>query len=97
MSDTRAIGIFDSGISGVLATTQTLKSTSFNNLASSFSSKVKIERQACPGLMEQVESLNLDGEKTELLIKQYVLPLLKKGADNIVLGCTHYSFLAPSY
>jgi glutamate racemase len=84
-----------SRIIGVLATAQTLKSTSFNNLTKGFSANVKIEVQPCPGLMEQVEALRLDGEETESLIKKYVSPLLAKGADNIVLGCTHYSFLAP--
>lgn len=84
-----------SGIIGVLATTQTLKSNSFNALAESFSSNVKIEVQPCPGLMEQVETLNLEDENTEQLIKKYVSPLLARGADNIVLGCTHYAFLAP--
>lgn len=83
------------GTVGVLATTQTLKSTSFNDLTQSFSSNVKIVVQPCPGLVEQVEALNLDGEETEALIKKYVHPLLLKGADNIVLGCTHYAFLAP--
>jgi glutamate racemase len=84
-----------SGIVGVLATAQTLKSVSFNDLAKSFPSHVKIEVQPCPGLMEQVEALSLDSEKTEALIKKYVSPLLEKGADHIVLGCTHYAFLAP--
>lgn len=84
-----------SGIVGVLATAQTLKSVSFNDLAKSFSSHVKIEVQPCPGLMEQVEALSLDSDQTEALIKQYVSPLLEKGADHIVLGCTHYAFLAP--
>ena len=84
-----------SGIIGVLATTQTLKSNSFNALAESFSSNVKIEVQPCPGLMEQVEALNFEDENTEQLIKKYVSPLLARGADNIVLGCTHYAFLAP--
>jgi glutamate racemase len=83
------------GIVGVMATTRTLASTSFAALASNFSTKVKIEVQPCPGLMEQVEALNLEGEETEALIKKYVTPLLEKGADNIVLGCTHYAFLAP--
>ncbi|MDH5611689.1 MAG: glutamate racemase [Gammaproteobacteria bacterium] len=85
-----------SGIIGVLATTQTLKSTSFNALANSFSTHVKIEVQPCPGLMEQVEALNLDSDITEQLIKEYVSPLLARGADNIVLGCTHYAYLEQS-
>jgi glutamate racemase len=84
-----------SGIVGVLATAQTLRSVSFNDLARSFSSHVKIEVQPCPGLMEQVEALSLESDETEALIKKYVFPLLEKGADHIVLGCTHYAFLAP--
>lgn len=84
-----------SGIVGVLATAQTLKSASFNDLAKAFSTNVKIEVQPCPGLMEQVEALSLDSASTEALIKQYMFPLLEKGADHIVLGCTHYAFLAP--
>lgn len=84
-----------SGVIGVLATDQTLKSASFNDLAKSFSTDVRIEVQPCPGLMEQVEALSLDSDATEALIKKYVFPLLLKGADHIVLGCTHYAFLAP--
>ena len=82
------------GVIGVLATAQTLKSSSFNDLAESFSTDVEIVVQPCPGLMEQVEAVDRDSAKTEALIKEYVLPLLEKGADNIVLGCTHYAFLA---
>lgn len=84
-----------SGVIGVLATAQTLKSSSFNDLAKSFSTEVKIEVQPCPGLMEQVEALSLDSAETEALVKKYVFPLLDKGADHLVLGCTHYAFLAP--
>ena len=84
-----------SGIVGVLATAQTLKSVSFNDLAKAFSTHVQIEVQPCPGLMEQVEALSLEGDETEELIKRFVFPLLEKGADHIVLGCTHYAFLAP--
>lgn len=84
-----------SGVIGVLATAQTLKSSSFNDLAKSFSTDVRIEVQPCPGLMEQVEALSLDSVETEAMVKNYVFPLLDKGADHIVLGCTHYAFLAP--
>lgn len=85
----------ESGVVGVLATTQTLKSNSFNSLAKSFSCDVKIEVQPCPELVEQIESLSLDSDETQLLINKYVSPLLEKGVDNIVLGCTHYAFLEP--
>jgi len=83
------------GVIGVLATTQTLKSSAFNNLAENFSSHVDIVVQPCPGLMEQVEALSFDNALTEALVKQYVEPLLEQHVDNIVLGCTHYAFLTP--
>ncbi len=41
-----------SGVIGVLATSQTLKSESFNNLSRLFSENVRVEIQPCPGLVE---------------------------------------------
>ena len=32
-------------------------------------------------------------ESTRSLVEQYLRPLLDKGADTIVLGCTHYPFV----
>lgn len=84
-----------SGIIGVLATSRTLASDNFVRLFSRYSSDVEILGQACPGLVEQVEAGDLSGNKTRKLLEHYVLPLLKQGADTIVLGCTHYPFLAP--
>ena len=84
-----------SGVIGVLATSQTLKSESFNNLSRLFSENVRVEIQPCPGLVEQIEALELDSEATQTLVARYVQPLIQKGADHIVLGCTHYAFLAP--
>ena len=84
-----------SGVIGVLATSQTLKSDSFNKLALTNASNASIEIQPCPGLVEQVESLKLTTAETVNLVEQYLSPLIRKGADNIVLGCTHYAFLAP--
>ena len=83
-----------SGVIGVLATTQTLKSMAFNDLAKNFSFDVELVVQPCPGLMEQVEALCFDNELTAALLKQYLQPLLDRRADTIVLGCTHYAFLA---
>jgi len=82
------------GVIGVLATSQTLKSDSFNKLSLKNSKNTTIELQACPGLVEQVESLNLTCIETVQLVEKYLQPLIKKGADNIVLGCTHYFYLA---
>lgn len=84
-----------SGIIGVLATRRTLAGDNFVRLFARYSAEVEILGQACPGLVEQVEAGDLSGEKTRLLLEHYVLPLVEQGADTIVLGCTHYPFLAP--
>jgi glutamate racemase len=84
-----------SGVIGVLATSRTLASENFVQLFARYGATVRIVGQACPGLVEQVEAGNVSGDKTRILLEQYVLPLLEQKADIIVLGCTHYPFLAP--
>ncbi|MBW1767608.1 MAG: aspartate/glutamate racemase family protein, partial [Deltaproteobacteria bacterium] len=41
------------------------------------------------------EKGKLSGDKTRATVKKYLCPLLERGADTIVLGCTHYPFLIP--
>jgi glutamate racemase len=53
----------------------------------------RVVRQACPGLVEQIEAGALDAPATTALLQRYLRPLLAAGADTIVLGCTHYPFL----
>jgi len=83
------------GVVGVLATRRTVSSENFINLLTRFGANADIVVQPCPGLVEQVEAGDLLGEKTRTLLEPFVLPLLERGVDTIVLGCTHYPFLAP--
>jgi len=83
------------GVIGILATERTLKSESFNQLAKRFDKTTRVETQACPGFVEQVERLELNNEKTIELVNHHIHTLLDKGVDTIVLGCTHYPFLLP--
>jgi glutamate racemase len=82
-----------SGVVGVLATSRTLGSDNFARLSARFGAGVDILVQACPGLVEQVEAGDLSGDKTRALLEKYIVPLLQRDADTIVLGCTHYPFL----
>jgi glutamate racemase len=83
-----------SGVVGVLATSRTLASHNFHLLHNRFSGQAEIIPMACPGLVERVEAGDLDSDKTRALVAGYVQPLIQAGADTIVLGCTHYPFLA---
>lgn len=82
-----------SGIIGVLATTGTLQSAQFAALLESYGRNVEVVTQACVGLVECLERGELSQASTRALVKRYCQPLLDKGADSIVLGCTHYPLL----
>lgn len=84
-----------SGKVGVLATVGTLRSARFAALLDQFGAGIEVLTRACPGLVEQVEAADLDGPRTRALVTQYVLPLVQGGADTLVIGCTHFTFLRP--
>lgn len=81
------------GVIGVLATVGTLKSAQFAALLENYGKGVEVVTQACHGLVECVERGELEAPATRELVRHYVEPLLARGADTIVLGCTHYPFL----
>lgn len=89
-----AIAASRNGIVGVLATTGTLSSARFAALLERYAGAGEIITQGCPGLVEQVEQGELDSPLTRELIERYTAPLLARGADTLILGCTHYPFLA---
>ena len=84
-----------SRVVGVLATTGTLSSPNMGKLLASYGSDVEFVIQPCPGLADQVEKGELGSEETRALVKRYVRPIIDKGGDIVVLGCTHYPFLRP--
>ncbi len=84
-----------SGVVGVLATTGTLQSAKFAALLDRFASDVQVVTQPCPGLVELIESGDLNSPALRQLLQGYVEPLLDAGCDTIILGCTHYPFLRP--
>lgn len=83
------------GIVGVIATSATFQGDLFAGLVQRFGNGFDIHTQACPGLVEAVESGALDTPETEALLRRYLTPLLDAGIDQLVLGCTHYPFLSP--
>ncbi len=83
------------GVVGVLATVGTLRSAQFAALLDRFGGGIEVVTQPCPGLPEQVEAGELDTPRTRALVERYLAPLRARGADTIVLGCTHYPFLRP--
>ena len=85
-----------SGVVGVLATEQTLCSDSYQELKARYSQTVRIEERACPDFVSIVEELDHESEAAVAKAEQYIRPLLEAGCDQLVLGCTHFSFLKPA-
>lgn len=81
------------GIIGVLATGVTLSGDRFSSLLERFGNGAHVITQPCPGLVELVEAGKLEGPELDKLLDKYLKPLLEKGVDTVVLGCTHYPFL----
>ena len=90
-----AVELTRTGVVGVLATRRTLASNSFTVLLGRIGGAAEILLQPCPGLVERVEAGDLDGDATRALLRDYLGPLIERGADTIVLGCTHYPHLRP--
>ncbi|AZF40893.1 Glutamate racemase [Pseudomonas sp. R1-43-08] len=84
-----------SGVVGVLATTGTLQSAKFAALLDRFATDVRVITQPCPGLVELIETGDLNSPALRQLLQGYLEPLLSAGCDTIILGCTHYPFLKP--
>lgn len=84
-----------SGVIGVLATAGTLKGSKYLDTRGRYASGVKVVEHVGQGFVELVENGILDGPEAESTVRASVTPLLEKGADIIVLGCTHYPFLLP--
>lgn len=81
---------------GVLATRGTLAGDLFvRTRARVAGDGLDIVVQTGDGLVERVEAGDVDSPETAALLRQYLQPLCAQGVDRIVLGCTHYPFLAP--
>lgn len=82
------------GTVGVLATAGTLKATKYIDTREKWAQDVKIVENIGQGFVELVEKGILSGPEAEETVGRSLFPLLDKGADTIVLGCTHYPFLS---
>lgn len=79
----------------VLATEATAKSERLATLIREHAAGVEVLVEPCPGWATRVEALHVGDRGFAAEIAARVEPLLADGADRLVLGCTHYSFLAP--
>lgn len=80
----------------VLATESTAKSGRLKKLIREHAGSLTVHIEACPGWATRVEMLNMEDPDFTAEAAEKIMPLLDAGVDRLVLGCTHYSFLAPA-
>ncbi len=83
------------GAIGVLATKGTFKGELYLRTLHKFASNATVIEQVGEGLVELVESGQVDTPQAREIIGKYVVPMVERNVDHIVLGCTHYPFLEP--
>lgn len=90
-----AAAISRNGKIGVLATDVTLAGEKFLLLREQISLATQAEflLQGCPGLVDQIELGQFDTPAIDAMLDGFIAPLLARGADTLVLGCTHYPFV----
>ena len=86
-----AAKVSDRAVVGVMATEATFQGELFASVVDRFARDVSVVARACPGLAAAIES---DDPSLDGLLEVYVSSLVGRGADVIVLGCTHYPFVA---
>ena len=83
------------GVVGVLATPATFQGELYASVVERFAKGVTVLQDTCPGLVNQIERGALNGAETRRILQTALDPMLARGIDTVVLGCTHYPFVIP--
>ena len=87
-----------SGKVGVIGTVGTIGSGAYDRAVGVASAAAGIDVQltatACPGFVEFVERGQTSGEEVTILAERLLAPVQQAGVDALLLGCTHYPYLA---
>jgi glutamate racemase len=84
-----------SGVVGVLATPATFQGALYASVVERFAAGVELIQNTCPGLVMQIEAGELESQETRTILERAIYPMLERGIDTIVLGCTHYPLVIP--
>jgi glutamate racemase len=77
---------------GVIGTAATVTSGAYVD-AFAAAPDVEVVQQACPRFVEFVEAGVTGGVQLQRVAHDYLDPVLARGVDTLVLGCTHYPLL----
>jgi glutamate racemase len=103
--DVPVVGVVDPGVRaaidatrnkrvGVIGTVGTIGSGAYQRSMTSHRAGVELTCAACPGFVEFVERGEAGSDQVHVLAERLLAPVIDAGVDTLLLGCTHYPFLA---
>ncbi len=81
---------------GLIATQGTVESGGYQAAVAAKAPGQPFYAQPCPDFVPLIEKGILTGPEVEQAVEKYLKPLKEKGVATLILGCTHYPFLAPA-
>jgi glutamate racemase len=79
---------------GVIGTVGTISSGAYVEAVKRTGAPVRLSSAACPGFVEFVERGQTVGDEVTVLAERLLAPVREANVDALLLGCTHYPFLA---
>ncbi|MEO3944138.1 glutamate racemase [Gorillibacterium sp. CAU 1737] len=89
-----AIKASSNGRIGVIGTEGTVRSGAYDEALREISPQLDIVSQACPELVPLVEAGDFRSSRVYDAVRRSLAPLKGRDRDCLILGCTHYPFLA---
>ena len=83
-----------SGRVGVIGTVGAIGSGAYERAVAGTGVDVELTAAACPGFVEFVERGQTSGDEVTILAERLLAPIKAADVDALLLGCTHYPYLA---
>ncbi len=80
---------------GIWATEATIRSGSYVSALTAKDQTVQPVALPCPSLVPLIEGGKATGNEMVAAVQEYLIPVLAAGCDTLILGCTHYTLIAP--
>jgi glutamate racemase len=79
---------------GVVGTVGTIRSGAYQRAFGALPVPLELVAASCPGFVEFVERGETRSDQVSVLAERLLAPVRDAGVDALLLGCTHYPFLA---
>lgn len=78
---------------GIIGTEGTINSQSYEKVIKNIAPDIHVFSKACPLFVPLVEEGWTEGDIPNLIVREYLKPIVSKGIDTLLLACTHYPLL----